>query len=194
MKATVNAKKRRGSMKKLYEVIGSFIPEEQKADVEPKINSELEKIVKEGIDKEKRSLSESYGIDFFETNVEKATAFRNELETKNKELLERNKELENSFKTFEEEKNNLLRDNQYNRASLGLLKEGFNPNRLEAVKPLLEGDGEIDEKVANIKNNFPELFLKGETFPSRTKPKEEEEKKTLTGVEQYIQQRKKQRK
>lgn len=82
----------------------------------------------------------------------------------------------------------LRAEKTFSQASLELLKLGFNPDRLESIKPLLNVEGTVDEKVDRIKKELPELFLNKRTY-SKTIPNQEESK-VLSGAEKYIQSKK----
>ncbi len=168
----------------IFENIKSYIPEDKQADVK----AEVDGAVKELITQTKKDLSRRYGVNFFKDNVEEA--FENEnfvrssiyeqVANEREELKKANEEYASKLSSIESEK-------EYYEIGIGLIKENFNVERLEAIKPLLVGEGSREEKVARIKNSLPELFLSEKSL-SRTNPVEKEEK-LLTDAEKYYAQR-----
>ena len=100
------------TMEKLFEIVSSFIPDEQKDDIKSKIDGELSNLIK-GRDVElKKEMSGKYGVDFFEEDVNKAFTNKTfvkkdiyeerqsrvlELETENNELKESQTSLKNKL-------------------------------------------------------------------------------------------------
>lgn len=170
----------------LFSTIKGFVPEDQQANIKAKVDGEVESLIKDKEMSVKKELSKKYGVNFFEQDVEKA--YENDGFVK-KSLFE---EKENILKTLTEEKSNLEKQlgelkqqNQYGDISVKLLSQGFNPERLEAIKPLVAGDGEIDEKIEKIKTSLPELFLTNKKWVD---PNSKDKTKTeLTEAELYIQ-------
>lgn len=157
-------------MEKLFEIISSLIPDEQKADIKAKIDGVVQETLKEHDTEVKRELSKKFGVNLFENDIEKA--FTNDkyipkevLKTKEEEFVSKLKEVEterDSFKTKVDELNNMTEqyktEKVYNEVSIKLLQEGFNPQRLEVVKPFVSGEN-TDEIVGKIKTSLPELFI-----------------------------------
>lgn len=156
-------------MEKVFEIVGSLIPDEQKADIKAKIDGAVSEVVKERETEVKRELSEKFGVNLFEKDIEKA--FTNDkfvrkelLDKKLQEVDEFKKQFEQEKTTYEErikalqedaEKN--IKEKAFNEVSLKLLTDGFNPERLEVIKPFIN-DGTTDEVVETIKSKLPELF------------------------------------
>lgn len=146
----------------LFEIVSSFIPDEQKADIKAKIDGEIESIAKSNETKLKKELSKKYGVNLFEEDVEKAFS---ETQFVKKDKVENiAKELE-TFKTQIEEKEKTLKSLQeevlIKDITVKLVKEGFKEERIELIKPiLLKGDEneKIEDKVKRVKQEVPELF------------------------------------
>ncbi|MDY0141639.1 MAG: hypothetical protein RBR97_07090 [Bacteroidales bacterium] len=146
----------------LFEIVGSYIPDEQKANIKAKIDGEIVNITKGNEAKLKKDLSEKYGVNLFEEDVEKAfseTAYIRKDNVKNLYT-----ELE-TYKTQLEEKEKTLKtlteESLINKVTIRLVKEGFKEERLNLVKPLLKDAKEnetIEEKVLRVKQEVPELF------------------------------------
>lgn len=165
-------------MEKLFEIVSSFIPDEQKADIEAQFNGEFTKTQ----NALKKDLSKTYGVNFFEEDVNKAfdnKAFVKqdlyleqvrkveELETNFNNLTTENTELQEKLKTLGNDKN-------YFDVSLNLIKEGLSPDKVNTIKPLIDLEKGVEDNVEKIKGDLPELFnvevLQKNTFP---KPKKE---------------------
>ena len=56
----------------LFEIVSSFIPDEQKADIKAKIDGQVDLIVKNNEKVVKKDISKKYGVNFFEEDLEKA--------------------------------------------------------------------------------------------------------------------------
>ena len=147
----------------LFEIVSSFIPDEQKADIKAKIDGELAGITKKSETAVKKDLSKRYGVNFFEDDVSKAftdtlfvrketyEATLGDLESHKKKLTNYEKEIDG----YKQEKSLFTIKEK-------LSKAGFNTERFEAVKPLLKESKENetdDEKVERIKSLVPELFV-----------------------------------
>ena len=147
----------------LFEIVSSFIPDEQKADIKAKIDGQVDLIVKNNEKVVKKDISKKYGVNFFEEDLEKA--FSDSLFVK-KEVVENaiqenariKQELDNIAKEVETYKEESL----INKVTIQLVKEGFKEERINLVKPLLKDSKEnetIEEKVLRVKQEVPELFL-----------------------------------
>lgn len=182
-------------MSKLLEIVSSFIPEEQKADIESKINGEVENIVKARETETRKELSSKYGVNFFEEDVNKAFDTKafvrkdlfvekeksyNDLKETHDNYVKEQEAKASEYETFKKEKNSQI-------ATIELLKKGFNAKRLDGIKSLLNGDDPA-EVVANIEKTLPELFLKSKS--ERTPHSKEEDDKNLTEMEKYFAKRK----
>lgn len=175
-------------MEDLFEIVSSYIPEEQKDDIKSKIDGKIGEIVKERSTETKRELSKKLGINLFEEDVDKVfseskfvkkdayTQLEQTYKAKETELTE----LQSKVKTYEEE-------TAFSKIGIKLIKEGFNPERLEIAKPLfkdIQGDTE-EEKIANFKTKLPEFFGKVKKNPYE---KDDEGKGGLTEAERYFEQ------
>lgn len=154
---------RKGETMDLFEIVSSFIPDEQKADIKAKIDGELGGLIKNKETEVRKTLSKKYGVNLFEDDTEKA--FSESLFVK-KETLEtirqENTATKTQLETLNKELTNYKEEKSFNELSIKLIKQGFNADRLEAVKPLLKDSKEnetADDKVKRIKSLVPELFL-----------------------------------
>lgn len=177
-------------MKKIFDIVEAHLPDEQKDDIKSKVDGAISSLIEKNEITLKKDLSSRYGVDFFEEDVSKSFNNKNFVR---KELLE---ELEaNNLKLSEEYENlkknvvELEQAGTYSEASIKLLTRGFNAERLESIKPLLTGQGSIDEKVDRIQEQLPELFLKKTEF-RRTGP-DTDNRQVLSGAEKYFQKKKK---
>lgn len=173
----------------LFEIVSSFIPDEQKADIKAKIDGELGGLIKNKETEVRKTLSKKYGVNLFEDDTEKA--FSESLFVK-KEALEtirqENTATKTQLETLNKELANYKEEKSFNELSIKLIKQGFNADRLEAVKPLLKDSKEnetADDKVKRIKSLVPELFLD----PKITKQMyndENDKDRTKTDAEKYF--------
>lgn len=182
-------KTRKGETMDLFEIVSSFIPDEQKADIKAKIDGELGGLIKNKETEVRKTLSKKYGVNLFEDDTEKA--FSESLFVK-KEALEtirqENTATKTQLETLNKELANYKEEKSFNELSIKLIKQGFNADRLEAVKPLLKDSKEnetADDKVKRIKSLVPELFLD----PKITKQMyndENDKDRTKTDAEKYF--------
>lgn len=180
---------RKGETMDLFEIVSSFIPDEQKADIKAKIDGELGGLIKNKETEVRKTLSKKYGVNLFEDDTEKA--FSESLFVK-KETLEtirqENTATKTQLETLNKELTNYKEEKSFNELSIKLIKQGFNADRLEAVKPLLKDSKEsetADDKVKRIKSLVPELFLD----PKITKQMyndENDKDRTKTDAEKYF--------
>ncbi len=184
-------------MEKLYDIVSSFIPEEQKDDIKSKIDGVVDKALKDRDIALKRELSKTYGVNLFEEDVEKA--FGNDKFVKKESYDEKMSEYETQLNELKTELDTTRQENTtfkgeklYNETSVKLLTKGFKPDRLEGVKPLIDGEKSADENAENIQTLFPELFGDNRrtttTTPSETPPEIPK-----TEAERYFQSQKKKR-
>lgn len=174
-------------MEKLFEIVSSFIPEEQKADIKASFDGEYEKSLGQHLTQTKKELSSKFRVNFFEEDLSKAfedfvdkTVYK-ELETKYGNSLT---ELENLTKDKEllAETNTQLasKEGLFN-SQLNLVSNGLRVDRLDLIKPHITGDVENDLK--NIKESYPELFhgkqQKKQLFP-------ESKNDSLTDAQRYF--------
>lgn len=183
-------------MEKIFDIVSSYIPEEQRADIKAKIDGTIGAVVKERDKIVKRELSEKYKVNFFEEDINKAFENDNFIpKTKLEEVLNEKEQLAksleelNTFKTeYEQLKGNYEKETKFFESSLKLVGVGFNPDRLHLVKNELAGDPEQD--VKNIKEKYPELFYtkkEAKLFP------EGDEKTPKTSGQAYLERAKKER-
>lgn len=172
-------------MEKLFEVVGSLIPDEQKADVEAKFNGVLENVLKEREVGIKKELSEKYDVNLFAETKEEA--YKNKNFVRNEkyiETLEQNetykKELEEIKPKFEE----LTQNQDFYELGIRLVGEGVKPERIQALKTIVPKEGDIEEKVAYVKETLPELFMVNREFRKTNPPHDSKDKKT--GAELYF--------
>lgn len=156
--------------------------EKQEVDVD------IEKRIKSEVSKAQHKLLQDLGISNVKEGKELLTKAKENEEYK--PFKEQYETLNVKYEELEKETNDLRIANEYNEVSVKLLGENFNPERLESIKPLLNGEGTVEEKVERIKNQLPELFLKPSERRS-TIPQEEDV--NLTEAQKYFQQRRKQR-
>lgn len=180
----------------LFEIVSSFIPDEQKADIKAKIDGELGNLTKSKETEIRKTLSKKYGVNLFEEDTEKAFSeslfvkkevletTRNEMETAKSQLETLTKQLEQ----YKEEKS-------FSDLSVKLIKNGFNADRLEAVKPLLKESKENetdDEKVNRIKTQVPELFVDPKVIKNAYGKDDGDGDDGLTEAEKYFKSKAKQ--
>ena len=174
----------------LFEIVSSFIPDEQKADIKAKIDGQVDLIVKNNEKVVKKDISKKYGVNFFEEDLEKA--FSDSLFVK-KEVVENaiqenariKQELDSKLKEVETYKEESL----INKVTIQLVKEGFKEERINLVKPLLKDSKEnetIEEKVLRVKQEVPELF-QGTKDRNPYNGGDSDPKKT--GMEEYFEKR-----
>lgn len=174
----------------LFEIVSSFIPDEQKADIKAKIDGQVDLIVKNNEKVVKKDISKKYGVNFFEEDLEKA--FSDSLFVK-KEVVENaiqeNARIKQELADRAKEVETYKEESLINKVTIQLVKEGFKEERINLVKPLLKDSKEnetIEEKVLRVKQEVPELFLgtkdrnpynKGDSDPKKT------------GMEEYFEKR-----
>ena len=180
-------------MENVFDIVGSFIPEEQKDDIKSQIDGKVESIVKEKETELKRELSKIYGVNLFEADLDKA--YGNNKFVKKEIYDSKIKEYENTVLDFQKQINELSSENTtfkneklYNETNLQLLAEGFNPDRLEGIKPLISIEKNAMENVEVIKGSFPELFSASSVFTT-TKPREDGKTKVKTEAQKYFESR-----
>ena len=155
----------------LFEIVSSFIPDEQKADIKAKIDGQVDLIVKNNEKVVTKDISKKYCVNFFEEELDKAV----------RDLLFVKKEVE----AYKEE-------SLINKVTIRLVKEGFKEERLNLVKPLLKDAKEnetIEEKVLRVKQEVPELF-QGSKDANPYHNSGGDPKKT--GMEEYFEKRREQ--
>ena len=147
----------------LFEIVSSFIPDEQKADIKAKIDGQVDLIVKNNEKVVKKDISKKYGVNFFEEDLEKA--FSDSLFVK-KEVVENaiqeNARIKQELADRAKEVETYKEESLINKVTIQLVKEGFKEERINLVKPLLKDSKEnetIEEKVLRVKQEVPELFL-----------------------------------
>lgn len=182
----------------IYDIIDGFIPQEQKDDVKSKIDGLLEKELSKKELAVKKDLSTKYGVDFFQEDVNKAfdnkTFIKRELfEQTVQEKEELINQKEQRLKELESLTQEYSKDKEFFEAGLILIQEGLKPEKVGTIKPLLQGEAPLEEKVNKIKTELPELFGSG-TQPitvveRNTQPKVKPENQ-LSGFENYINQQK----
>jgi len=146
-------------MEKLFEVISSFIPDEQKDDIKSKIDGEVSAIIKDNSKVLKRELSSKYGVNLFEEDVTKA--YTNDKFVAKDLLLEKDNELKTIREQFEQtskEVETLRQDKERTEITYELLSNGLNKDRLDIVLPMLDGEGTLEEKITKVKTRVPEFF------------------------------------
>lgn len=178
------------TMEKLFEIVSSFIPEEQKDDIKSKIDGEIDKALKEKETTLKRELSKTYGVNLFEEDVEKAYGNdkfikKESYNTKVNEYEEQLKALKGEVETFKQENETFKGEKLYNETSVKLITKGFNPDRLNGIRPLIDGEKSADENVENISTIFPELFGDSKRI-STTTPSPKPPQSPKTEAEKYI--------
>lgn len=183
-------------MDKIFDIVGSLIPDEQKADIKSKIDGEITKVISDNENKLKRELSAKYKVDLFQDDINLAFNEKNFIpKDKVKELNEKLVNQEEQIKSFETTKQELetklngyeTNHNKYE-SSLKLVSNGFNPERLHLINNELTGAADEDLKV--IGEKYPEMFRK-EIITKNPIPGKKEEK-PKTEAELYIERRKKQ--
>ena len=147
-------------MEKVFEIVGSLIPDEQKDDIKSKIDGAVNELVKEREIELKKTLSRELGLNLFEKDVEKVFENKNFIRVeKHEELANKYQELETTLNEIKPQYEQLLKDKDYHEVSVKLISEGIKPERLESVKALIPQDGTVDERVAKLKETLPELFV-----------------------------------
>lgn len=181
-------------MEKIYDIVSSFIPDEQKDDIKSKIDGAVDKALKDRDITLKRELSKTYGVNLFEEDVEKA--FGNDKFIKKENYDQKMSEYETQLTTLKTELDNAKQENTtfmgeklYNETSVKLLTKGFKPDRLEGIKPLIDGSKNADENAESIKTIFPELFGDNKRITTTT-PSNEPPEIPKTEAERYIQSQK----
>lgn len=157
-------------MEKLFEVVGSLIPDEQKADVKAKFDGVLENVLKEREVEFKKELSEKYDVNLFEEDLDKAYKNKNFVRSdKFEEIVKENESYKKELEEIKPKLEELTHNESYYELGIKLVGEGVNPERIPTVKSILPKEGSVEEKVAYIKEKLPELFLK-ETIIKKTNP------------------------
>lgn len=182
----------------IYDIIEGFIPQEQKDDVKSKIDGILEKELSKKELALKKDLSTKYGVDFFQEDVNKA--FDNKTFVK-KELFEKTVQEKEELLSQKEQRLQELegltqqysKDKEFFEAGLILVQQGLKPEKIGAIKPLLQSEEPLEEKVNRIKTELPELFGSGGTTQTvvvekNTQPKVKTEDQ-LSGFQNYINQK-----
>lgn len=170
----------------IYDIIDGFIPQEQKDDVKSKIDGILEKEISKKELALKKDLSTKYGVDFFQEDVNKA--FDNKTFVK-KELFEKTiQEKEQRVQELESLTQQYSKDKEFFEAGLILVQQGLKPEKIGAIKPLLQSEEPLEEKVNRIKTELPELFGSAVVVEKNTQPKVKTEGQ-LSGFQNYINQK-----
>lgn len=172
----------------IYDIIDGFIPQEQKDDVKSKIDGILEKEISKKELALKKDLSTKYGVDFFQEDVNKA--FDNKTFVK-QELFEKTiQEKEQRVKELESLTQQYSKDKEFFEAGLILVQEGLKPEKIGAIKPLLQSEEPLEEKVNRIKTELPELFggERKQQQEKKIQPKVNQEDQ-LSGFQNYINQK-----
>ena len=171
-------------MEKIFEIVSSLIPEEQKDDIKSKIDG----AVKENITQVKKELSAKYDVDFFTEDIDKAYSNKHFVK---KDLLDVELEKVKTFETqlaealaFQETNKGLVEEQKLYQSSLNLISQGFRVDRLDLIKPHITGDVELD--ATTIKEKYPELY-NGKVENKSMFPKGNTE--TLSGFQKYIQEK-----
>lgn len=176
-------------MDKLFDIVRSYIPEDQVTDIKSKFDGELKRVSGKTETNVRKELSEKYKVNFFEEDVTKAFSETNFVTKElydgiGTKLAEETNKLEELNKTVEalstekvnNEKNKSLYDSQIN-----LVSNGLRVDRLELIKPHITGDVEAD--LTTIKEGYPELFLTKEQRQKHINPNNDE---GLSDFEKYI--------
>lgn len=172
-------------MEKLFEIVGSLIPDEQKADVKAKFDGKFQEVLKEREVGFKKELSEKYDVNLFAETKEEAYKNKNFVRNeKYTEALEQNetykKELEEIKPKYEE----LTQSQDFYELGIRLVGEGVKPERIQTLKTIVPKEGDIEEKVAYVKETLPELFITGREFRSTNPTHDGKDKKT--GADLYF--------
>lgn len=169
----------------LLDKLMPLIPEDKQPDIKALIDGELQALAKETETNVRKEISKTYGINVFEKDVDKA--FSNDRFIKKEAYAEKEQEvntLNEQLQALQGELGNYKTNAELTDVSIQLISKGFNAERLEAVKPLLkEHQGSIDEKVALVQQQLPELFFeKGKVKTFNTDKKDDE----LTEKEKWL--------
>lgn len=176
-------------MEKLFEIVGSFIPEEQKADIKALFDGEYNKGLVQHETQVKKDLSSKFKVNLFEEDITKAFSETNfvdktrytELETKLNEQAGTLESLQKDKDELNASNLDLLAKEGLFNSQLNLVSNGLRVDRLDLIKPHITGDVENDFK--NIKESYPELFhgkqQKKQLFP-------EGKNDSLTDAQRYF--------
>lgn len=172
-------------MKRLFEVVGSLIPDEQKADVEAKFNGVLENVLKEREVEFKKELSEKYDVNLFEEDLDKAYLNKNFVRSeKFEKIFEENESYKKELEEIKPKFKELTQNQDFYELGIRLVGEGVKPERIQALKNIVPKEGDIEEKVAYVKETLPELFMVNREFRKTNPTPDSNDKKT--GAELYF--------
>ena len=138
-------------MEDLLKIVEGFIPEDQKADIKAKIDGTLETLTKEKVKETKKELSQKFGVNFFEEDVDKA--FNNDRFVKKEVLLQKENELNEKLSTLEtlqKELENTKKEKDFTEVKYQLAGKGFNMERIDFVQNILPQEGTVEEKVNTL--------------------------------------------
>lgn len=162
-------------MDKIFEIVSSLIPDEQKDDIKSKIDGELKSVIATQDKQIKKELSSKYKINFFEEDITKAyngdtfiqKSVYDELENEIKSLKEGATNFETEIKGYQDKVDKYEIDQKLYNSQLNLISNGLRIDRLDLVRPHIKG--EVEEDLKLIKESYPELFLDAQgqrqTFP-----------------------------
>ena len=181
-------------MEDLLKIVEGFIPEDQKADIKAKIDGTLETLTKEKVKETKKELSQKFGVNFFEEDVEKA--FNNDKFVKKEVLLQKENELNEKLSTLEtlqKELENTKKEKDFTEVKYQLAGKGFNMERIDFVQNILPQEGTVEEKVNALYEKVPEFFTQSKEVKVVTQRVEPTETapKGKSDFQKYIEQRKK---
>lgn len=182
-------------MDKLLEIVGSLIPDDQKADIEAKLGGAVDSIVKGKVIDAKKELSTKYKVNLFEEDLTKAYTNDNfvaktQIDEINKNYNTANEEL-TKYKeqvdvlTLKQEE--FIKKETINASSLHLVSNGFRPDRLHLINKELTGESEVDLGV--IKEKYPEMFQGNEGH--KTPFNDDKNTKKKTEAQLYFEERQK---
>lgn len=179
-------------MEKLFEIVGSFIPEEQKADIKALFDGEYNKGLVQHETQVKKDLSSKFKVNLFEEDITKAFSETNfvdktrytELETKLNEQAGTVESLQKDKDELNASNLDLLAKEGLFNSQLNLVSNGLRIDRLDLIRPHITGN--VEEDLKGIKETYPELFL-GKQEGRTLFPKGKDD--GLTDAQRYFQER-----
>lgn len=97
-------------------------------------------------------------------------------------------EIQVEYESMKVENEQFKADKLYNDTSIKLLASGFNPERLEGIKPLINSELDVEGNVESIRGTFPELFIDSKRV-STTTPSKATTQDTKTEAQKYFERR-----
>lgn len=94
-------------------------------------------------------------------------------------------EIQVELETLQQENSVFKSEKKYNDTSIKLMADGFNPERLEGIKPLVDNEKTVEENVENIRELFPELFIQPKKSTTTT-PRKSETQDAKTEAQKYF--------